>query len=171
MSDDIKKIPQFKGSDYTNRKEKPLFQKWRNLITNPYNNAVFDAAHLAQMVNTNTVSNPRPKEQQDFMTKKANKIKQARDNEASVSLDLGIPGVPTTVRSTIDSEKKRKQLDSRKHIGYQSNTMDIHGKLNPNNPSSKEVLDRITGEIKGGKPIKDPPQKVIQLGMKKDDKK
>lgn len=166
--DDVKKIPQFKGWDYTNRQEKPLLQKWQKLITNPYHTAVFNAAHMAQMVNTNTVSNPRPKEQQDWMTKQGAKIRQVLDNEASVNLDLGIPGVRTTVRSTTDREQKRKKLGSRREIGFYSGTMDIHGKFNPDNPSSKEVVDRITGTVKAGKPIKDSPQKVIQLGMKKD---
>ena len=171
--DDVKKIPQFQGVNYTRRQYDPLYKKYDKLIWNPFKTAVFKAAHMAQMVATNTASNPRPKEQQDWMTKQGAKIKQALDNEASVKFDEGIPSIKIkpSVTMAIDSEKKREKLGRRKGIGVSTGTMDWHGKYNPDNPSSKEILSRITGETKTGKPIKDQPGKVIQLGMKKDDKK
>lgn len=172
--DDTKKLPRFPGWVFsriafepeTNRRE----QEWRD-HNKKYENSIFGAAHLAQMVSTNTVSNPRPKEQQEFMTKKAAKIKQAREDYASKTAHTSITG-PSPVYPANPKEKKEALLGTRKEISYKIGIGNPRSKYNPDNtPRNKEILDRVTGSVKGGKPVSDEPKTVIKLGMKKDDKK
>lgn len=167
--DDVKKLPQFKPYQIKQIIDKPTWKKW-NEIHKPYINGLFHSAHLAQMINTNTVSNPRPKEQQDWLTKQGAKIKQARQDVAKVDM-MDFANSPNFIGGTLPGQEHRKMLRSRRDIGIQSGTTNGHGE--PKSPRDKEVLDRITGAVKGGKPISDPDKydEVIQLGMKKDDKK
>ena len=152
--DDVKKLPQFKRYQIDAIINKPVWKKWDE-IHKPYINGLFHSAHLAQMVGTNTVSNPRPKEQQDWMTKQGAKIKQARQDVANVDM--------------VDMSGVSQNFICRRDIGIQSGTTNGHGV--PKSDRDKEILDRVVGSVKAGKPVSDEQNKVIRLGMKKDDKK
>ena len=166
--DDVKKLPQFKRYQIDAIINKPVWKKWDE-IHKPYINGLFHSAHLAQMVGTNTVSNPRPKEQQDWMTKQGAKIKQARQDVANVDM-VDMSGVSQNfICPTLPGQAHRKMLSSRRDIGIQSGTTNGHGV--PKSDRDKEILDRVVGSVKAGKPVSDEQNKVIRLGMEKDDKK
>ena len=167
--DDIKKLPNYAVGWYNMKANEPhnrQVKKEYHNMQDKWNNNVFHAVHLAQMIGTNTESNPRPKEQQDWMNKRAEEIKQGREEEASKQFE-GHPAINRyTLTKTTPNEKRSKLIQNRKTLGLY--TLGYRNGGTPGDKREKEILDRVTGSVKGGKPVSDPEKSVIKLGYKKD---